>query len=147
MNTFLIVYTSEHSLYKDFCKKKKGSISISYEDLIDNQEKYFVFEDEKICKKVLECELFVKIYDSLKVLKSNERYHTILYYIDTLDYVILDSFTDTIQSYQKKIKIPNLELQIIVLDEIDKESEKCLNQLIKRKQINLINKDYIQQMF
>jgi hypothetical protein len=84
MQNFLIIYTTEHSKFKDFCKKKKGGISISYVDLLTTQEKYMVLEDEKSCNKVLECELFVKIFSSLKTIKENPKYHTILYFSDTL---------------------------------------------------------------
>lgn len=147
MNNFIIIYTSDHSLYKDFCKKKKGSISISYIDLLSTQEKYFVFGDDKFSNKVLECELFVKIFDSIKVLKTNNTYHTILYFIDTLDCVILNNFLDTIEHYKKKINISDFVIKITTLEQLDKESEKCLKQIKEKREISISSKESIHQMF
>ena len=93
MNNFFIIHTKEHTGFKDFIKKKPGSITVSYVDILNQQEKYLLFGESKN-NSVLSCELFNKLYDSITNL-HNLKYHTIFYYTDTLDSVILENFIGT----------------------------------------------------
>ena len=144
MNNFFILHTKEHTAYKDFIKRKPGSISVSYIDILNQQEKYLLFGESK-SNSVLECELFNKLYESIVNL-HNPKYHTIFYYTDTLDCVILENFIGTIESYRNKIQI-GVDIQICNLEEPTTTQEECLDQLKEVKSINQRSKEYIQQIF
>jgi len=144
MNNFFIIHTKEHTGFKDFIKKKPGSITVSYVDILNQQEKYLLFGESKN-NSVLSCELFNKLYDSIANL-HNLKYHTIFYYTDTLDSVILENFIGTIESYRKKLQVV-MEIQICDLDEPTEINTECLNQITTIKNINQVNKEYILQIF
>jgi hypothetical protein len=144
MNNFYILHTKEHTTFKDFIKKKPGSISITYVDILNQQEKYLLFDENK-SNSVLACELFNKIFDSISNLQ-NPKYHSIFYYTDTLDFVILDNFINTIENYKKKLEV-TLDIQITNLDDPTESIIECLNHLKETKNINLPSKESIQQIF
>ena len=144
MNKFNIIHTKEHSNFKDFIKKKPGSITVSYIDILNQQEKYILFGEAKN-NSVLGCELFNKLFDSISNL-HNPKYHTIFYYTDTLDCVILENFIETIEGYKDKLEVP-MKLQICNLDENTTINTECINQITNKKNINLVSKEYIQQIF
>ena len=144
MNNFFIIHTMEHSTFKDFIKKKPGSMSVSYVDLLNQQEKYLLFGENKN-NSVLECDLFNKLFDSISNL-HNPKYHTIFYYTDTLDSVILENFIGTIEKYKDKLDVV-LDIQLCNLDEPTQITTECLNQIKEIKNINQVNKEYIQQIF
>ncbi len=143
MNNFFIVHTKEHTKYKDFIKKKPGSINVSYIDLLNQQEKYILFGESKN-NSVLECELFNKLFDSITNL-HNPKYHTIFYYTDTLDCTILENFITTIESYRDKLEVI-MEISLCNLDNTEKKKE-CLTKLITKKNLNQVNKEFILQIF
>ena len=144
MNNFFIIHTKEHTTFKDFIKKKPGSLSVSYVDLLNQQEKYILFGESK-SNSVLECELFNKLFDSISNL-HNPKYHSIFYYTDTLDNVILENFIGTIENYTDKLEVA-LDIQICNLDEPKPLDTECLNQIVEIKNINQVNKESIQQIF
>ena len=144
MNNFFIVHTKEHTTFKDFVKKKPGSITVSYVDLLNQQDKYLLFGESKN-NSVLECELFNKLFDSISNL-HNPKYHTIFYYTDTLDIVILNNFLDTIEKYKNKLEVI-VDMQLCNLDEPTTNNNECLTEIVKTTNINLVNKEYIQQIF
>ena len=144
MKNFLIIHTNDHNSFKDFIKKKPGSMYISYIDLLAQQEKYILFGESKN-NSVLACELFNKIYDSISNL-HNPKYHSIFYYTDTLDCVILNNFIDTIEQYKSKLKV-ELEIKLCDLDNQPTNLPQCLNRERITKSISLVNKEYIQQIF
>lgn len=144
MNNFFILHTKEHSAFKDFIKKKPGSLSVSYIDLLEQQEKYQLFGESK-SNSVLECDLFNKIFDSISNL-HNPKYHTIFYYTDTLDSVIIENFTSTIKKYSDKLLV-ELNIEICNLDEPLKYYEECLTLLKETKNINHRSKESIRQIF
>ena len=139
MNNFFIIHTKEHNNFKEFIKKKKGSINISYIDILNQQEKYLLFGESKN-NSVLECELFNKIYDSIANL-HNPKYHTILYYMDTLDLVILEDFISTLKEYDSKLQT-EIEISLCDLD-----NGVLYHEWLKNLNINLVSKEFIQQIF
>ena len=144
MNNFFIIHTKEHNTFKDFIKKKPGSMSVSYIDLLNQQEKYILFGEKKN-NTVLECELFNKLFDSISNL-HNSKYSSIFYYTDTLDCVILENFISTIENYQDKLQVM-MEIQLCNLDEPTPYHTECINQITITKNINQVNKESIQQIF
>jgi len=144
MNNFFIIHTKDHTVFKDFIKKKPGSIYVSYIDILNQQEKYILFGESKN-NSVLECELFNKIFESISNLQY-PKYHSIFYYTDTLDTVILENFIGTIEKYKDKLDI-NLNINLCNLDEPKSIDTECINQIKIIKNINQVNKEYIQQIF
>lgn len=144
MNNFFIIHTKEHTAFKDFIKKKPGSMSVSHVDLFNQQEKYLLFGESKN-NSVLACDLFNKLFDSISNL-HNPKYHTIFYYTDTLDTVILENFIGTIEKYKDKLQV-TLDIQICNLEEPTEIHKECLKTIMKIKNIDLVNKEYIQQIF
>ena len=119
MKKFILVYTIENKTFKNFIKGKKNSLNISYIDLQENQEKYLVLEDEKFSLKVLECELYEKIYTSIRKLKNSEVLKQIYYFLDTDDEKIILDLCNYINKYKSKINFSELEIHIHFIDETE----------------------------
>lgn len=124
MKKFIFVYTIENKTFKNYIKGKKNSLNISYIDLQENQEKYLVLENEKFSIKVLECELYEKIYTSIRKLKNSDVLKQIYYFLDTDDEKIILDLYNYICRYKSKIDFFDLEIDIHFIDESN--NEECL---------------------
>ena len=146
MNKFYIIHSKDHDSFKESCKQKKGTIVISYVDLLSQQEKYILYDEPKN-NTVLECELFNKIYNSIYNLK-NPKYHSVYYYTDTLDSLITSSFIDSLLEFKDKTA-SDFTIAICNLDN-NESCQKRLTKLlknIKKNNIEIVNKDCLHQTF
>jgi uncharacterized LabA/DUF88 family protein len=132
LKNFIFIYTESNKSFKNFIKGKKGYIAISYIDILENQNNFLVLDEEKISIKILQCELYEKIYNSLRKIQKSDKIDTIFYFLDTYNENILRNIIKNINSFCKKISFNDLDYFIYYIDNIDNADKICLEKELKK---------------
>lgn len=131
MKNLIFVYCNENKTFKNYIRGKKKCINISYIDLQENQEKFLVLENEKFSLSVLECELYEKLYTSIRKLKNSDLIENINYFLDTDNKKIITELITNIKKYNSKIGFSDLQFNIIFLDNL--EHSEWLEKIVKQE--------------
>lgn len=90
-----------------------------------------VLEGETFSNEVLACELYDKLYTSIRKLKDSDKYYKIYYFLDTYNEKIIQNIFYNIDIYCKKISLRGLDKSILLKDYIPDKDLKFLEKHFK----------------
>jgi len=140
---FIITYAKNNKQFKNYLKKSKNSVLISYEDISASHQKYNLF-DERQSKLVLKTDVYAKINTSIKNMLTNKRTPCffIYYYVSRIDLELFESLMHEVRKKIDGLKVDNINTEICFLpiEDITLNEQECLNRLEKEQNLKLLEK-------